>query len=177
MCRGDVGQGELGEESSSCTPRVEAVSNPLRFFTWMGRSMATNSNGDSKQRNYPELEERRSGSTTDAHGDLGVAQQDTYTAEMGISKRPTGVPDIYLIERAAIQLRRLRWEAVKEAQSGDKGEALDSRSLPTDAIRDLLKQYARPTGGDSSESKSMTRIRKIGMRVREILGIDRKPSL
>jgi hypothetical protein len=123
---------------------------------------------------HPELERRRP-SVRRVGGGAAAPPGDVYARTVDSTASAT-VPTIYLIERAAIRLRRLRWAAINTASAGGTEE---SHKAEADiAVRDLveaLKMYVRQPETPSSKSDSV--VRRMGMSVRAFFGLDkeRKP--
>jgi hypothetical protein len=120
----------------------------------------------------PVLEPRRS------RAQVGIGRLvDAAAAEVGKLTSVTEVPAIYLIERAAIRLRRLRWEALKppptDLTESAKEEITKEIEVASGEL-DSLKAYARPQASSASFD---ARARRVGMRVRKFFGLvkEQKP--
>jgi len=112
---------------------------------------------------HPPLELRRSSSRPKSTPHIDRSPEGAAIAPVVlISLAPNEIPAIYRIERAAIRLRRLRWEQKKAPAA--KGSNTPDESDERKELIALLSAYTRPSEDDSSAPTSFAR--KVGMRVR-----------
>ena len=136
--------------------------------------MAAATNGSmSKDSSVPKLESRREHETpqetiaTRARAEIRRGEEH----ELSKAERP-GIA-VYLIEREAIRLRRLRWTASTDSSESsslhfEPGEARPEPSFSEEPVDASLENYARPRAPDSRSPTKKGLIERARDRLRQI---------
>jgi hypothetical protein len=123
----------------------------------------------------PELESRRGRAPVKTARPLDEAgSQRRYVAKVADPAPTPQIPSIYLIERAAIRLRRLRWESRKALAAAATEREKEEIKSTFRALEEPLKMYVH---AQTSAASSDTPARRVGMKVRAFFGLadEQKP--